>query len=126
MNTLLEVSIAFGFLQFSILFVWNGHSMHFLSLISNFNLYFAVNPNSLMQTEDYNGNRLPFSMGMMSRNFMDQQMMKSEFGAMDLTPTGTFSFVESLGSDAGVSLPHYTSNQSLLSSTQMANNADVW
>ena len=78
------------------------------------------------QVEDFNGNGVPFPMGILARNFLDQSMMKGDFGGMEMGHTGTFSFVESLGSEASVALPHYNSSQPILSSAQMTPNADVW
>lgn len=65
-------------------------------------------------------------MGMFGRTFIDQQMMKSDFGAMEMGHSGTFSFVESLGGEPNMAVPTYNSNQSIMSSAQMAANAEVW
>ena len=87
-----------------------------------------MNPSQLVPsaTEDYNGNGISFPVGIMARNFLDQSMMKSEFGAMEMAHTGTFSFVESLGSEASVAVPHFNPSQPILSSAQLPTTADVW
>ena len=87
-----------------------------------------MNPSQLVSSsaEDYNANGMSFPMGMMARNFLDQSMMKSEFDAMEMSHTGAFSFVETLGSEARGNLPHYNSSQPILSSAQITPNADIW
>eukprot|EP00795_Rhopilema_esculentum_P015431 gene15431-6673_t len=98
------------------------------SIPTSYQLFHQVTPNHMVHSpiEDFNGNRLTFQLGMMNRSYLDQSMIKGDFPAMDMSHSGSFSFVESLSHEANGALSQYNAGQTLLTTAQMAPGADVW